>query len=432
AYDPFGDGKTAIRGGYGIFYEHTNGNEGNSESLEGSPPLVLNSTEYNVVGYTNIGGGGVAFPLGVNSIPRKAIWPYVQQWNLNVQRQILNGTVMTVAYVGSKGSHLSLQRDINQLVPITQAENPYHPGQPMTQADCNNGTVNGVAPTGPAAIQFNVACGASPDQYRPYRGFGTITSLEAEANSTYNSLQVAVRRHVGRLNFDLAYTWSHSLDDSSDRYDGNFVDSYNLGRTRASSNFDQRHILNLGYVYDVPFFTQKGFAHTVLGGWQLSGLITFQTGTPFSLSDGLFNAGVGNGTGAGSYLDIVGNPNAVTQNNAIGVYGPLLYNPAAFAAPEGLTFGTSQRNALRNPQRTNWDMGLFKHFEIRENTAFEFRAEAFNVFNHTQWNGVNSGTSCFGDSNNAGDPSCLANNNFLRPGGAHNPRILQLGLKFLF
>ena len=435
AYDPFGDGKTAIRGGYGIFFEHTNGNEGNTESLEGSPPLVLNSTQYNVVGYTNIGGGGVAFPLGVNSIPRQALWPYVQQWNINIQRQILTGTVMTVAYVGSKGSHLSLQRDINQLLPITQAQNPYQPGQAMTQADCNNGTVNGVAPTGPAAIQFNVACGASPDPYRPYRGYGTITSLEPEANSSYNSLQVSVRRHIGRLNFDLAYTWSHSFDDSSDRYDGNFVDSYNLQRTWASSNFDQRHILNLGYVYDIPFFTKKGFTHTLLGGWQLSGLTTFQTGTPFSLSDGLFNAGVGNGTGAGSYLDIVGNPYSTPNVPAgiQGVVGPLLFNPAAFAAPEGLTFGTSQRNVMKNPSRTNFDMGLFKHFEIREETAVEFRAEGFNVFNHTQWNGVNTGTSCFGGSDfNAGDASCLANNNFMRPSGAHNPRILQLGLKFLF
>ena len=364
AYDPFGDGKTAIRGGYGIFFEHTNGNEGNTESLEGTPPYVLSSTQYNVVGYTNIGGQGVAFPLAVNSIPRQAIWPYVQQWNLNIQRQIMNGTVMTVAYVGSKGSHLSLQRDINQLLPITQAQNPYQPGQAMTQADCDNGTVNGVAPTGPAAIQFNVACGGSPDPYRPYRGYGSITSLEPEANSSYNSLQVSVRRHVGRLNFDLAYTYSHSLDDSSDRYDGNFVDSYDLRRTWASSNFDQRHILNVGYVYDLPFFTQKGLAHSLLGGWQLSGVTTFQTGTPFSLSDGLFNAGVGNGTGAGSYLDIVGNPYSAPNVGAgiQGVYGPLLFNPAAFAAPEGLDLRDIAAQCHEEPAAYQLRHGLVQAF----------------------------------------------------------------------
>ena len=432
AYDLFGDGKTSIRGGYGMFYEHTNGNEGNTESLEGSPPYVLSSTAYNIIGYTNI-GGGVNFPLGPNSIPTQVRWPYVQQWNLSVQRELVRGTVLTAAYVGSKGTHLMLQRDINQLYPITQSQNPYHPGQPMLQSDCDSGTVNGVAPTGAAAVQFAVACGSSPDPYRPYRGYGTITSLEPQANSSYNALQVSARRHVGRLNVDLAYTWSHSLDDSSDRYDGNFLDSYNLRRTWASSNFDQRQILNIGYVYDLPFFTKGGMAQKLLGGWQFSGLTTIQTGTPFSLGDGLFNAGVGNGTGAGSFLDIVGNPNAVTQQNVPGVVGPLLFNPAAFAAPEGLTFGTSQRNALNNPRRTQFDMGLFKHFAIKEAKSFEFRAEGFNVFNHTQWNGVNSGTDCFAGSNfSAGDASCLANNNFLRPGGAHNPRILQLGLKFLF
>ncbi len=436
AFDPFGDGKTSIRGGYGVFFEHTNGNEGNTESLEGSAPFVLTSTQYTINGYTNIGGGGLGFPLGVNSIPTQAVWPYMQQWNFNIQRELAHDTVVTVAYVGSKGTHLTLQSDLNQLYPISQAQNPYQPGQPMTAADCNSGLVNGVAPTGPAAAQFSVACGNNPNPYRPYPGYGNITGLQVQANSSYNALQVSAHRHVGRLSVDLAYTWSHSIDDSSDRGDGSFVDSYNLALTRASSNFDQRQLLNLEYVYDLPFFTKPGLAHTLLGGWQWSGITTFQTGTPFSVTDGLFNAGVGNGVGTGSYLSVNGvNPNSVPSglNSQPGVLGPLLYNPAAFVSPQGLTFGNAQRNILNLPSRTNFDMGLFKHFAFTETKAFEFRAEAYNVFNHTQFNGINNSTSCFGGSSfSAGDASCLANSNFLRPSGAHLPRILQLGLKFLF
>ena len=103
--------------------------------------------------------------------------------------------------------------------------------------------------------------------------------------------------------------------------------------------------------------------------------------------------------------------------------------------PQGLSFGTVGRNSLNNPNRTNFDMGLFKHFAFNEARALEFRAEGYNVFNHTQWSGVGGGTSCFGgasDGFSAGDPSCYANNGFLRAGGAHNSRILQLGMKFIF
>ena len=109
----------------------------------------------------------------------------------------------------------------------------------------------------------------------------------------------------------MAYTYSHSIDDSSDRYDGNFVNSYDVALSRASSNFDQRHMLNVGYIYDLPFFKKPGITHTLLGGWEWSGIVAFATGTPLTITNGTTygdNAGVGNGVGTGSYPDLVGNP----------------------------------------------------------------------------------------------------------------------------
>ncbi len=151
----------------------------------------------------------------------------MQQWNFSVQRELPSNTVLTVAYAASKGTHLTDQLDINQLYPLAASQNPYLPGQVITASDCTN--VGGGAPfvnsygntvSGQALTNLNVACGASPNPYRPYAGFGNITDLEDQANSTYNSLQVSARRNVGRLTLSLAYTWSHSIDDSSDRYDG--------------------------------------------------------------------------------------------------------------------------------------------------------------------------------------------------------------------
>jgi hypothetical protein len=138
--------------------------------------------------------------------------------------------------------------------------------------------------------------------------------------------------------------------------------------------------------------------------------------------------------GTGTYADLIGDPKSPPPSKfAEGIPGPLLFNPAAFAAPRGLTFGDSGRNFLRNPQRTNFDMALFKRFAVSEVKWFEFRAEAFNIFNHTQWAAINSGMSCYGGpSNSAGDPNCIAGSNFLHPNSVHRSRILQLGLKFIF
>jgi hypothetical protein len=437
AWDPWGNGKWAIRGGYGIFFEHTNGNEANTESLENSPPLATAVAQTNIQGYTNIGsstgGASPQFPLNVNSIPNKVTWPYMQQWHLDVQHDVAHNTVATVSYVGSKGTHLTRQSDLNQLFPTPLSQNPYKPGETINangHDDCGTmQTSSGTPITGQAAINLGVAaCGVLADPLRPFPGYGTITHLELKSSSNYNALQASLRRSVGQLTLGGAYTWSHSIDDSSDRGDGSLVNSYDFASNRASSNFDQRHIFHFSYVWDVPLFRGTGLRHTLLGGWQYSGIMSISSGTPFSVLNPTDNAGVAAGVGSGSRADVVGNPNTGFARSSAPGLGPLWYNPAAYATPQGLTFGNSGRNSLRNPRRTNFDMALFKHFAIRESLAFEFRAEAFNVFNHTEWSGIAGDAGSAGGSGN----NTLGASNFLYVTAVHNARILQLGAKILF
>jgi len=443
AYDVFGNGRTAIRGGYGIFFEHANGNEGNTESLENSPPLANAVTQNDILGYTNIGAGGLSsqqFPLTVNEIPTQATWPYVQQWHLDIQHELPSHTVVTASYVGSKGTHLSRQTDANQLTPVPLSLNPYAPGEAINSdptsagfnTDCGALTVNGQPVSGQVAVNLAVACGASADPYRPFLGYSDINDLQYKASSSYNAFQLSARRSVGGLDLGLAYTYSHSIDDASDRFDGSFVNSFDPSSNRASSNFDERHIVNFSYVWDLPFFkaSSSRLIKNALGGWQYSGITSFNTGSPFTVTYGDVsdNAGVGNGVGISSRPDLVGNPNSGFAQNPQSGLGPQWYNPAAFAAPQGLTFGTAPRNLLRNPNRLNFDMALFKHFAINERMAFEFRAEAFNVFNHTEWGNLGGDSGSAGGSANTTFPG----GDFLYIASAHNPRILQLALKFIF
>jgi hypothetical protein len=517
AFDPKGDGRTSIRAGYGIFYHHGTGNEANTGSLEGSAPLILDMTQNRPTNYQCIGGvgqlpggygpchGSGAYPLNVTAIPTTAVWPYVQQWSLSVQRQLSNSTVGTIAYVGSKGTHLTTDLQINQLAPVPAGQNPFLPGQPITTEICDSydgnlftlyGPVNpitGVLPvttqvtrSQPGFVNLEAACFGTPGNTRlpdPNSlrtiapGLGRIFSLQNVADSTYHAMQFTIRRATGPLTLGVAYTYSHSIDDSSDRSDTTLVNAFDLAQNRASSNFDQRHLLNISYLYKLDhvisnlryWFSDIGFdstaasqqvalpetesrlGHALLDGWELSGITTFQSGTPFSVINGgsasdfpaLDNAGVANGVGAGSFPDVIGNPYhrpPVGATNPQSI-GPALLNAAAFAAPTGLTFGDAGRNFLTNPSRLNFDVALLKHFKVTEGSTMEFRAEAFNVFNHTQFiiydpdrgNQANNTISCYGGVNNsAGDPSCLSGSSFLHPIEAHRPRTVQFGLKFGF
>ena len=452
SWDPRGDGKMAVRGGYGIFFEHTNGAEGNAENLEGTPPIVETPTQYDVTGYNNVGGQGLLFPLSTTSIPDRAVWPYVQQWHLDIQRDLIHNTVATLAYVGAKGTHLTLQHELNQLHPTPASQNPYQVGQPITDFDCSWGpgsaqpsvivdnygvptnamtsfgapvpyipSSTGGLPSGPA-VNLAVACGNDPDLYRTnFPGLSSIQRVEPEANSNYNALQFSLRKTSGALTLDVAYTYSHSLDDSSDNVDSNFVNSYDVHQNYASSNYDQRHILTVAWTYDLPF-RGKGLSHAFLGGWQWAGIMTAQTGTPFSVVNGVYgdSAGVADGTtGIGSFADRIGNPHASPNcpHLADGTKGVPLFNCAAYTQTQGLTFGNSGRNSLNNPHRTNLDTSVYKVFKPKENIQVQFRAEAFNVFNHTQWNGVNP---------------YVSTTNFLFSTGAHMPRVLQFALRITF
>ncbi|HXT27223.1 MAG TPA: carboxypeptidase regulatory-like domain-containing protein [Candidatus Eisenbacteria bacterium] len=441
AWDPKGDGKMAIRGGYGVFFEHTNGNEGNTESLEGSAPFSMNASQFNINGYGNIGGGGgLLFPLSVTSIPDKAIWPYVQQWHLDIQKELPSHIVATVSYVGSKGTHLTQQRNFNQLLPVAASDNPFALGQPITSDDCDalgtGALANGTPYGAQAGINLGVACGDDPNPSRPQLGFGDITRLENQANSSYNALQATARRTVGDFTVSAAYTYAHSIDNSSDRFDGAFVNSYDLAANRGNSDFDVRHNLAISYVYGLPFFNKSsGFTRALLGGWQVSGITIAQTGTHFSVTNGTdFGdaAGVANGVGTGSRPDLVGDPHASVQSNVPNVRGPLLYDPAAYTAPTGLTFGDVGRNTLTNPGRINFDFGLFKRFAFGEKYALDFRWENFNLFNHTQYNGISNGMDCAPVGSTAGDASCLSSSSFLHASGAHLARRMQFGLRFQF
>jgi hypothetical protein len=346
---------------------------------------------------------------------------------------------------------LTLLSDGNQLCPVggfcpfgtSTATNPYTKGEPIVTAGDPNGTgqpvntvcpdatlaggtVNGVPVSGQVALNLAVACGtvtSTAAVRTAFPGYNNINFLRDAANSVYHSLQITANRTLGDLTLSLAYTYSHSIDDSSDRSDTAFVNAYDFAANRASSNFDLRHNFAVSYVYSLPIFRGTGgLSHALLGGWQLSGIVVAQTGTPFSVTDGLpsfaDNAGVGNGTGTGARPDLASNPKAgFSAGQDPANRGPLAYNPAAFVAPTGLTFGDVGRNTLYLPGRLNFDLGTFKRFAINEKTGFEFRWENFNLFNHTQYNGIDSG---FGSST------------FLHLNATHDPRRMQFGLRFYF
>jgi hypothetical protein len=273
--------------------------------------------------------------------------------------------------------------------------------------------------------------------YLPYQGFNSVTVIDQIARSNYNSLQATYRHQVSHgLSLGMNYTWSHAIDNNSSQYNRP-QDEHNLDRWRGTSDLDRRHILTLDYVYDLPFFKNSaGWLKNSLGNWTVSGVTTFMSGTPIDVTCGLadYSSGVGgnvrcNPVGAQAGKSVVNDD----------VYGPTAqwFNVDAFTQPNlsqlyadgqpGM-FGYLGRNTLAGPGRNNWDLSLFKNFNITERVGMQFRFETFNTWNHTQWQYVNTGCS---DTIGPGGV-CGTAGNFGQVNSTWSPRIIQMGLKLTF
>lgn len=436
AFDPSGSGKTVIRGGYGIYYDMGNGNEANTEGTEGNPPASLAPTTYYITGYQNIVPGALA-PTGLTVLPYNQKWSSAQQFSLGIQHEFPGNNLLGVSYVGTLGRHLVRGRQLNQ-IPI---------GVGFLNAPELAG-LEGCDAAGRCDVQdVLINQRAARIHFVPYRGYDSIATKENSGVSHYDSLQLSFRHAFGGgLMSQTSYTWSHTIDDSSSPYYLP-VDSSNLRRWRANSDLNRTHMLAMTYIYEFPFFknSSSAAARHILGGWELSGIAAFFTGTPIEPTCQSFFM-YGTGIGGGVRCDSLGKVQVKKGVDNDPQFGPTptWFDPATFgqvtldqlrADGQPGMFGYMGRNPLTGPGRNNWDMALFKNFQLPwfrpEHSKLQFRWETFNTFNHPQWMGVNAfcssltlpGQPCSGHDVNLGNAQVNS---------AWPPRIMQFGLKFLF
>jgi hypothetical protein len=412
AYRPFKDDKTVVRGGYGVFFDSAEGRE-----IDGASdiyPYVSRLSTNQTLGQANplstdqmfppVSFSGPVNPAMTNSFlavsmspaPRN---PYVQQWSFGVQRALTGNTTVEVNYIGNKGTNLLTRRMINQAF----------------------------SPRDPAACAANPAAGDCPVASRkPFVNFATYIDSEWAGNSSYNAGNIKVQHRSGWLLFSSAYTWAKSIDTKSAAAGiGNdvagwqgYLNNHDIHRDRGRSSFDVDHRLVTSLVLEIPVGRGRKFLSgasrvldTIAGGWQVNGIVTFQSGFPMDITAA--DAGGLNDTFGTNRADVVGELHPSSFNPSKERY----FNTAAFRQPAVGFLGSAGRNILRAPGLNNWDTGLFKRFQFTEQLRTEFRFESFNAWNHTQW-----GTPV----RNVADP------NFGRVLAARPARINQFGLKVLF
>jgi len=423
AYDPFGNGKWAVRAGYGLFYDRTLNGIWEQNAFSDPPLVQTTSITNNGTSSLNLFdnfqvGTAAGAPLGPNALTTTGAGglnqsptfkvPSYQDYNVSVQHELMPNTVVELGYVGTKGTHLLGDIDTNQPTVATRVANP----------------------------------GVGINAIAPYLGYGLITARNPVFTSNYNSLQVAVNRRLSHgLLIGASYTWSKLL--TTNPLDRALIayDTYNLKQSYGLSTLNTPQILVISYVYQLPFYQSQSGLGRLLGGWELSGIVNFQTGQsqiidqendPWSLvtttnstqactisvtttSCPLYPGGLG--------LPSQAPPNSgvrADQVPGVSTSGPKTpaeyFNTAAFTTAVG-HFGSAAPGAVLGPGFQRWDTSLFKNIKFGERAALQLRLETFNTFNHGSPNmivtDVNSPT--FGQVN-----------------GYHIPRNVQIGAKVNF
>jgi Carboxypeptidase regulatory-like domain len=392
AWQPLGDSKTVLRGGVGIFYNVQPAGNGFLGMLFNFPfrlPQTFNSSRTAPITLGDPFPGPVPTTAPTNgtltmtAIDENFVTAYITQWGLGVQREVGADMVFEISYLGSKGTHLPLNRNLNQATP---------------------------GPGSTAQVQAR----------RPYPQFGNITWIESVANSTYHSMELkAEKRYTKGLSLLGSYTFSKSIDNSpgistsSNASSAIAQNAFNLRGERGLSDFDVRHRLVTSAIWEIPLgkgrkvFGDGPLAY-ILGGWQVSGILSLQSGRPFTA---VLNGDFSNTLNRNDRPNLVGDPNS----------GPKTveqwFNKAAFQRQATGSFGTAGRNIIIGPGFQNFDFALSRNFNVTERFRIQFRTELFNAFNHANFN----------------YPAAIENaENFGRIASALDPRQIQFGLKIIF
>ena len=446
--------KFVIRGGFGVYFNRTEEELG-LQQLSAYPFSLASEGAATVGGspsfanpFADIAGGPSAvnpfpftppakgskvdfsqfYPLDFSTVNPNFTDPYAMNFNLNIQRELPGAMVFQVAYVGAQGRHLEMVYEGNP-ISLTGA------------ADCA---------ADPACVSnrtYQPYFYPSHSEFAPGNIFAGVGTQASSGVSNYNSLQVKVQKRLTHgLMFQAAYTWSHSIDDSSG-YEGSggapgldrVTNPYNFALSRGNSNFDAPNRFVINYDYEVPSLTRfwnNGFVKHVLDGWRVGGITTLQTGFPIIVGDSGFRSlecDAFDYYGCWDTPNAVGFPSTYDPRNATLVNGTLggttpgtnyYFNPNAFALEPIGTLGNEGRNNFHGPGINNTDLVLAKQFKWTEIRRIELRLEAFNVFNHTQF-GLTGGAPGLNFEN-------IQASTFGQTLTAGQGRIVQLGAKVYF